>query len=303
MAEQLNTGTPDSNAVEIPVVAETQLKTQLAQTMKQHESSTNIKQASPPAAVDVGAAAAEFVAMLLFVYVGCGAAAHQASAPGSQPGGITDPAWTLCVAMAFGMAIMVLVYATAHTSGGQINCAVTLALVLTGELSVKQGVANFGAQMLGSVCGAALLLAGSSGSSGADFVPRDFTGGLGSNAINPRYSVGAAFVNEMMMTFLLVFVVFEVAVSKRSSAANCAPIAIGFAVLLAHLVCIPVTGCSINPTRSFGPAVVASWNGNKSVWDDHWLFWIAPLTGAVIAALGRGHFVVASNKQDEAKSQ
>ena len=72
---------------------------------------------------------------------------------------------------------------------------------------------------------------------------------------------------------------------------------------LAHLVCIPVTGCSINPTRSFGPAVVASLNGNKTVWDDHWVFWIAPLTGAVIAALGRGYFVVTANKQIEAKSQ
>ena len=68
---------------------------------------------------------------------------------------------------------------------------------------MKQGVANFAAQMLGSICGAGLLLAGSSGSSGSDYVPRDFTGGLGSNAVNPRYSVGTAFVNEMMMTFLL----------------------------------------------------------------------------------------------------
>ena len=220
--KHLNAGVPDSNEVEIPVVAGTQPAE--AKNNNKKESIMHVREGmalsnaaldqavlvdKATGAVDFGAAAAEFIAMLLFVYVGCGAAAHEASAPGTQPGGITDPAWTLCVAMAFGMAIMVLAYATAHTSGGQINCAVTLALVLVGELSVKQGVANFAAQMLGSICGAGLLLAGSSGSSGSDYVPRDFTGGLGSNAVNPRYSVGTAFVNEMMMTFLLVFVVFE----------------------------------------------------------------------------------------------
>jgi glycerol uptake facilitator-like aquaporin len=81
-------------------------------------------------------------------------------------------------------------------------------------------------------------------------------------------------------------------------ASNNAPIAIGLAVFLAHMVCILVTGCSINPTRSFGPAMVSFLNGNGSSFDDHWLFWLAPLTGATLAAGLRGWAVVnVENKQ------
>jgi glycerol uptake facilitator-like aquaporin len=151
--------------------------------------------------------------------------------------------------------------------------------------------------MLGSICGATLLHLGTFGST-EGLTPRDFTGGLGANGINPRYSLVNAFVNETMMTFLLLFVVFETAVNKKSIAKNNAPIAIGFAVFLAHLVCIPITGCSINPTRSFGPAVVASLNGNSAVWNDHWVFWVAPMLGAFLAATLRGRRVVEQNHKD-----
>lgn len=239
------------------------------------------------------AVVAEFVAMLLFVYIGCGAAAHVTFAKDPLLGGAQDPAWVLTVALAFGMAIMVLAYATGHVSGGQINCAVTLALCIAGELPWNQGFANFGGQMLGSVAGAALLLAGSSGAPG-----RDFTGGLGSNGVNPRYSDFNAFVNEAMMTFLLVYVIFETAVHNKSGAGRNAPLAIGFAVFLAHLVCIPVTGCSINPTRSFGPALVATMNGAENLWDDMWIFWVAPLLGATLAAMLRGKAISQANKED-----
>ena len=199
----------------------------------------------------------------------------------------------VAVALAFGMAIMVLAYSTGHVSGGQINCAVTLALCLAGELPWNQGFANFGGQMLGSVAGAALLLAGSSGGPN-----RDFTRSLGSNVVNPRYSDGNAFVNEALMTFLLVYVIFETAVHNKAGAGNNAPLAIGFAVFLAHLVCIPVTGCSINPTRSFGPALVATMNGADGLWDDMWIFWLAPLLGASLAAGLRGKAISLANKKD-----
>jgi len=186
---------------------------------------------------------------------------------------IWDPASVLIISLQFGTAIMVLAYATAHTSGGQINCCVTLALVLVGKLPPEQGGANFVAQMLGSILGAVLLL-------GATAPGGDLTGGLGSNGLQtPDVTYLNAFITEALMTFLLVFVVLETAVNPKSIAGNNAPIAIGFAVFLAHVVNIPITGCSINPTRSFGPALVSG------SWQDHWLWWAGPITGAVVAAL------------------
>ena len=140
-----------------------------------------------------------------------------------------------------------------------------------------------------------------------------------------RYSAGNAFVNEAMMTFLLLFVVFEVAVNKKSEMFNVAPVAIGFAVFVAvrhrrppthrdprinalastchlvaaaqHLVCLPVTGCSINPTRSFGPALVATINGSTGLWNHMWIFWLGPIFGAVLAAFIRGRPIVRMNQK------
>ena len=177
-------------------------------------------------------------------------------------------------------------------------------------------------QLLGSICGAALLLAATS----PDI---DRTGGLGSNGLqNPNVTIANAFVVEAMGTFLLMFVVLESAVVRqpvsirrplgrpipccpprlarsltqtptapirapqnthsvttngesaiRGNKQNLAPIPIGLAVFMAHVVCIPVTGCSINPTRSFGPALVSG------TWTNHWLWWVGPCCGSTLAAL------------------
>jgi len=233
----------------------------------------------------------EFASMLFLVYVGCGSACMN-SFPATSGGGL-DPAWVLSVSLTFGLVIAALVLANAHNSESvQINCAVTLALVVSKELSATQGLMNFIAQLLGSVAGASLLLGGTAGTSGASMTPRDFTGQLGANSVNPRYGVGNAFVSEAMMTFLLVWVVFDCAVNKNSIAQNNAPLAVGFVVFVAHTVCIPVTGCSINPTRSFGPAFVSWLNDSENVWADHWVFWLGPLCGALAAATFRGYTVV-----------
>ena len=248
--------------------------------------------------VDVSAAMFEFVAMMLFVYVGCGSAVSNTFKAGGAVEGGNDAAWVCIVALQFGLAITTLAYAS---RGGQINCAVTLGLVLGGTLDVVQGIVNVVAQLLGSVIGAALLLLTvSPGDAITDeLTDRDFTGGLGSNGINGRYNAGNALVGEIMMTALLVLVVYETAVSKRSIASSNAPIAIGFAVFLAHVVLINIDGCSINPTRSFGPAVVASINGNAKVWNNHWVFWVGPLIGAAIVGLTRGRMIMAENEAIE----
>lgn len=219
----------------------------------------------------VSAVAAEFVAMTLFVIIGCGSAMGVAK-------DTVEAGWVLQVALTFGLAISSLAYAIGHYSGGQINCAVTFALVLTGQCSVMQGVLNFVAQLLGAIFGAFIL---------TQMHPedKDATHGLGTNSA-PEGRKCNAFIGEFMMTFLLVFVVLETA-TNAASAANrqVAALAIGFAVFLAHSVLIPIDGCSINPTRSLGPAIVRKITYKSSgSFDDMWIFWAGPLLGAGAAA-------------------
>lgn len=193
--------------------------------------------------VSWAAAAAEFVAMTLFVIMGCGSAMGVAKEPG----------WVLQVSISFGLAITSLAFAVGKYSGAQINCAVTFGLVLFGRLSIMQGLLNFAAQLLGSVAGAFILSKMHSAKS-------DKTGCIACNSINSDagYSVIHALVGEIAMTALLMFTVLETTFGAAAAApaAPFAAIAIGLAVFLAHSVLIPIDGCSINPTRSFGPAVV-----------------------------------------------
>jgi MIP family channel proteins len=217
-------------------------------------------------------AAAEFLAMTLFVIIGCGSAMGIANQDGS--------AWILQVSLTFGLAITVLAYTIGHYSGAQINGAVTLGLVLAGKLAISEAICNFLAQLLGSVAGALVLVA---------MYPKgkDLTGGLGSNAVGPGWTKLNAFIGEVLMTFLLMYVVLETAVNPASQAnRTLAPIAIGLAVFLAHSVLIPIDGCSINPTRSFGPAVVSKFVAEgKDTLADLPLFFLGPFTGAGLAAL------------------
>jgi len=222
----------------------------------------------------------EFVSMMLFVYIGCGTAAVTKR-------GTTQGDWYVTIALAFGIGIAVLAYATAHRSGGHINCAVTIALMISQDCEVVDGIGIIFFQLLGSICGAGLLAA---------TVPEalDTTTNLGCNAVATGYSVGNAFVGETFMTFLLMYTVYETAVSTRPVTRTkpnsdhqpvMAPLAIGLSVFLAHIVLLNITGCSINPTRSFGPAVVASAMGASGVWTDFWVFVVAPIFGASIAAV------------------
>jgi len=220
----------------------------------------------PPSAV-------EGLAMCMFVIIGCGAAcAH----------GAADPASRLVVAFAFGVGILVLSYACARRSGAQINCAVTCALVYVGALPLKQGLLNVTFQLLGSVLGAMVL-------SIVFPCDVDMTRSLGTNVIDESYSIASAFLGEFIGTFLLSYTVFETAVNPRSNAGTNSSVAIGVSVFLAHLMLLPIDGCSINPTRSFGPAIVGAMRncdggpGFQGV-KDLWLMFIAPLLGSVMAA-------------------
>ena len=212
---------------------------------------------------------AEFVGVLLFVFVGAGSVAVVTGVLGLSPR--EDPAALVAIALAHGLAIAVLVAATAKLSGGHINPAVTFAAVITGRMKVGPGVLYVAAQLTGAVVGALLL----------DLVlVSSVEGNLGAHTLNDNAlsSDFAGLVVEIILTFVLVFTVFAVAMDPRGPA-NLAPIAIGLAVLIDHFVGVPLTGASMNPARSFGPALVAN------AWDDHWVYWIGPLTGGALAGL------------------
>jgi len=228
-----------------------------------------------PKTVDLRAVSAECVAMTLFVIIGCGVACAN---------GASDGETRLLVAFAFGMGIMVLAYAIGHHSGGHINCAVTFSLVLGGQVPWYQGVANLLAQLVGSVLGACFLCI-------VFPCEADMTQTLGTNIVNrDLYGQGRALAGEIFGTLLLCYVVWETAVSKHSTVGQNACIAIGFAVFLAHLLLLPIDGCSINPTRSFGPAIVGKIrdcnpDASEKGLEDLWIMWVGPLIGAALAAL------------------
>lgn len=227
------------------------------------------------AGIDIAAAFAEYVAMTLFVIIGCGSAMGVANKEGS--------AWVLQVALTFGIAITVLAYSIGHISGGQINCAVTFALAINGSLGWAQAFVNVIFQLLGSITGALVL---------SVIYPKakDLTGNLGCNGVGEGWSPLGALVGEAVGTFLLCFTVLNTAIDNATVAnRQIACLAIGFSVFLAHSVLIPIDGCSINPTRSFGPALVSKFtrtsdkSDSKSTFADMWIFWLGPLTGAALA--------------------
>ena len=208
---------------------------------------------------------AEFVAVLLLVFLGPGAAV----AALSVSEGTLDAAGIVAIATAFGLAISLLVAATANISGGHINPAVTFGIVITGKISLMRGGMYWVGQLLGAIIGALLLLA---------TIPEAMRWNLGANALAPGVSAMSGLLLEIVITFALVFVVFATAIDSKGPG-HLAPLAIGATILAGHLVAVPFTGTSMNPARSFGPAVVAGF------WSYHWIFWVGPLIGGGLAAL------------------
>ncbi|CAM6127258.1 unnamed protein product [Calypogeia fissa] len=215
---------------------------------------------------------AEFIASFLFLYIGV------QTIIGSNVNG-TNGVGTLGIAFAFGITIFVLVYAIAGISGGHINPAITFAFLLVRRVSFFRFLLYAIAQVLGALCGVGLVKAFQRG-----YFQR-YTGGA--NFVHYGYSKGAGFTAEMVGTFFLVYVVFTATDAKRKArdahTPILAPLAIGLTVFLVHLATIPITGTGINPARSFAPAIY--WDHHDHAWHDHWIFWVAPLLGATIAAM------------------
>ena len=211
--------------------------------------------------------AAEFVATFLFVFIGAGAVVSLGIF--SSEGGGSLGGNLVAIAMAHGLAIAILVSATANISGGHINPAVSIAAVLTRKISVTRGGMYVIAQVVGAILGALLLKA---------VIPNSLEGGLGSHAILPEIGVTGGLIVEIVLTFVLVFVVFATAIDPKGPS-HLAPLAIGGAVLVIHLVAVPLTGASVNPARTIGPALAAG------QWADHWVYWAGPLLGGAIAGI------------------
>jgi aquaporin Z len=211
---------------------------------------------------------AEFFGTFWLVLGGCGSAVLAAAFPGLGIG-------FAGVALAFGLTVVTMAYAVGHISGGHFNPAVTFGLWAGGRFPASEIVHYWAAQVAGGVTAAAVLYLIASGK--ADFA---LSGGFASNGYAEHspggYTLVAALVCEVVMTFFFLLVILG-STDKRAPA-GFAPLAIGLALTLIHLISIPVTNTSVNPARSTGPALfVGGWALAQL-----WLFWVAPLVGAVL---------------------
>ncbi|CAB3852646.1 aquaporin Z [Achromobacter deleyi] len=215
---------------------------------------------------------AEFFGTFWLVLGGCGAAVLAAGFPQLGIG-------FAGVALAFGLTVLTMAFAVGHISGGHFNPAVTVGLVAGGRFPAREILPYVVAQVLGAIAAAAVLAVIADGKLGFDLKGSHFAAN-GYGAYSPgKYSMGAALVTEVVMTAGFLFVILG-ATSKRAPA-GFAAIPIGLALTLIHLVSIPVTNTSVNPARSTGPALfVGGW-----ALEQLWLFWVAPIVGAIIGAL------------------
>jgi aquaporin Z len=217
---------------------------------------------------------AEFIGTFTLVLFGCGAAVIGGMGTGATAIDV------LGIAFAFGLAIVAMAYGIGPVSGCHVNPAVSFGVLLAGRMSVGDFIAYVIAQVLGAIAGAAVLYLILSGKASG------WTGGLGQNGWGAgylgQYSMVSAFVFEAVATFL--FLVCILGVTQKGAPAHLAGLAIGLTLVVIHIVGINVTGVSVNPARSLGPALVGS-GTNGAALGQVWLFILAPLIGAGVAGL------------------
>mmetsp|Transcript_9626 Transcript_9626/g.14499 ORF Transcript_9626/g.14499 Transcript_9626/m.14499 type:complete len:266 (-) Transcript_9626:84-881(-) len=229
----------------------------------------------------------EGIGLMVFVYVACGTAVVSSGTDVILISGIWSSR-TLLISAAFGFTLSALIYATANLSSAHLNPMVSLALVVTRNCGIIRGCVYVIFQLVGSILGAAFLYAS---------LPDSLQdSALGSNGVNSDYTQGQALLVEAFTTFFLVFVVLNVAYlgsdpsNRGYNMGKHAPLAIGLCVFAIHTMSIPITGTSVNPARSFGPAVVSG------TWENHWIFWCGPCIGTAGAVLCYLGTVVLGNK-------
>lgn len=206
----------------------------------------------------------ELIGTFVLVFMGCGSAVFLGCSP---DGG------HLAVALAFGLSIVAMAYVIGGISGCHINPAVSLAMLLRKKLDVIDFVGYVGAQIIGAISGAGLLKLIVS------FGLTDLTGGLGSNGVANAGGVKGALLVEVILTFI--FILTILGVTSDESKGSVAGIVIGLTLTFVHIVGIPLTGTSVNPARSIGPAILAGGDALANVW----VFIVGPLLGSVLAVL------------------
>ncbi|OAI40435.1 aquaporin Z [bacterium SCGC AG-212-C10] len=216
--------------------------------------------------------AAEFLGTFVLVLGGCGSAVLAA---GFNPGGIG----LLGVSLAFGLTVLAMAFAVGHISGGHFNPAVTVGLIVGRRMEPREAAPYIVAQVVGAIVAAAVLFVIADGRDA--FAAADGFAANGYGDHSPGgYSLLACLVCEVVMT--AIFLVVILGATSRLSPQGQAPIAIGLALTLIHLVSIPVTNTSVNPARSTGQALFV---GDAWAIQQLWLFWVAPVAGAIIGAL------------------
>jgi len=214
--------------------------------------------------------AAEFLGTFWLVLGGCGSAILAGAFPQYGIG-------FAGVSLAFGLTVLTMAYAVGPISGGHFNPAVTFGLATAGRFEWKDLPGYVIAQVIGAIAAAAVLYLIASGKAGYE------AGGFASNGYGERspggYGLGAALVTEIVMTLFFLLVILG-STSKRA-APGFAPIAIGFALTLIHLISIPVTATSVNPARSTGVALFATTGALPQLW----AFWVAPIVGAIVGGV------------------
>lgn len=215
----------------------------------------------------------EAMATFMFCFIGTGAIVADAAF-----GGIG----LLAIAVAHGLALSIAVSATMNVSGGHINPAVTVVMLVTGRITPGNAAAYIVSQLIGATVGGVVVLMIFQGiPGGGDAIAAT---GLGTPAPGAGVSVGTALLTEVALTFLLVFVVFGTAVDSRAPPVG--GFGIGLTMAAAILLGGRVSGASMNPARTFGPGLVGG------VWDAHWVYWVGPMVGALIAGLLYHHLVL-----------
>jgi aquaporin Z len=214
---------------------------------------------------------AEFIGTFWLVFGGCGSAVLAAAFPSLGIGFVG-------VALAFGLTVLTMAYAIGHVSGCHLNPAVSVGLVVGKRFPVSELPMYVIAQLFGAVAGSGILYLIASGKEGFSL-----TGGFAANGYGVHspggYALGAAMTAEVVLTFMFLMIILGA--TERRAPQGFAPIAIGLGLTLIHLIGIPVTNTSVNPARSTGPALfVGGW-----ALEQLWLFWLAPIAGAVLAGL------------------
>jgi len=217
---------------------------------------------------------AEAVGTMVLVLMGCGSAIFNAGGAGSV-------AWVLPVACAFGLAVVAMAYTIGGVSGCHINPAITLGCLLSGRMNGKDAGMYMIFQTIGAIVGSLILYILVKVYCSAD------TTGLATLTGSNGFANGQliqALIAEIVFTFVFVLVVLGATDSKKGAGAF-AGLAIGLTLILVHIVCIPITGTSVNPARSVGPAIFDAVYGSCKALEQLWLFIVAPFAGAALAAV------------------